>query len=261
MPDPAILLAIRPRDCHWCGNGYYAKGHAVTGIIDLINNPEDAPEAVTPVIRELTIYDLAAEDAERQPVLDALEDYDPLVVISFGHGGPGMYTGNSEISIIDLLNIGVMEGRMWHTLSCLCGQRLGPEMIAQGGLAFMGYDQSWYWVAEDETAAGDPKEDRYAWPFFESDNQCSIILAVTQDPGMATSWSLMVYQAWIDYWLDNPEGDPYATEVAKWLIWDRDAFVLYGEGRPPALRPTALPLALLGFPLLLGAVVSSRSPQ
>jgi hypothetical protein len=258
MPNADAMLIVRPRDCRYCEHGYYALGHAVSDAVDVINNPEDTPGLIP--VQDLTIYDLAATDAERTPVINAIREYDPLIVNSFGHGTPTMYTGNSESAIIDISNVNIMAGRMWHTLSCLCGQYLGAEMIRQGGLAFLGYTQDWVWAYDPELGVGgDPQLDTYAWPFFESDNQVTVILSVTHDPGLAYQWAYDTYEAWIDYWLKSD--DRYAAEVAKWLIWDRDAFSLYTSGAPLPMTTelTLTKIAVMASPLLLGAVLYAKA--
>jgi len=247
MPDENKILVIRPRDCRYCGNGYYALAHAIEQIKNLSLNPN------------LEVIDLAAEDAEKEPVLNALEEHDPYLIISFGHGYSSAYTGNSETPIFDTNNIYLLAGRIWKTLSCQVGKLLGLQMVREGGIAFLGYDEDWVWLALDSSA--DPYEDKHAKAFYISDNQGSIVLGVTYDPSKASDEAIKEYNRWIDYWLENPEEDPKAVEIVKWLIWDRDALVLYLYGYEEIRLPSPLlPIAVMSLPVMLGIAISQWKP-
>lgn len=238
MPDENTILIIRPRDCRYCGNGYHALAH----VIEEIKEKTDKK-----------VIDLAAEDAEKENVLNALQEFDPLLVISFGHGLPDLVTGNSEKTIFDTKNISLLSGRVWHALSCLAGKLLGVQMVLNSGLAFLGYDEEWVWIAEDVNS--DPYEDKYAKAFYESDNACSIVLSLSLNIPQANIEMTDSYNQWIDYWLENPDNDPYAIEIAKWLIWDRDAIVVYTYEtvKVPQHSPL-LPLTVMSLPVVFGLI-------
>jgi len=233
------FLFIRPRDCHDCGNGYYGMGHA----IDAIESSLDT-----------NIVDLNATEATMQPVIDAINENNPDIVFSFGHGLSHVATGNNEQPIFTEDNIDILSGRRWHALSCLVGRWLGMEMVIKNGLSFNGYDESWYWVADDTSV--DPYTDRYAEGYYKSHNAGIINLAETDDPLASYQASVDEYNNWIDQWLENPDEDKYATEVAKWLIWDRNNHVTYTK--PVALSSSRLaPIAVMGIPMVVGAWIAA----
>ena len=249
MPDQNYILIIRPKNCHYCGNGFYALAHAIEQIKNLSMNPN------------LQIIDLSAEQADNPYIIDTINQYDPLLVISFGHGNTTVYTADSENPVFTMENIDILAGRIWHTLSCLVGAKLGPEMVKRGGLAFSGYEQEWTWVVYG-TTEDDPYEDKYAKGFYISDNQCSITLAITLDIKKASEEAIKEYNRWIDYWIENPDDDENAVEIAKWLIWDRDAYVVFVYQAEHIAKPSPLlPLAIMGLPVLLGLTVSAKHSE
>jgi len=240
MPDKNVVLVIRPRNCHYCGNGFYALGHLVDSI--KANN--------------IDVVDLAGQDAIKERVTQAIEKYNPDIVLSFGHGSPFVYTAENEKIVFDKNNIDILANRIWHTLSCLVGQKLGMEMVECGGLAFSGYNESWYWVAEDVNQ--DAYKDKYAKYFFDADNTIAFILAVTKNVAEAYRAGQDKYNQYIDCWLENPDDDEYASEIAKWLIWDRDVSVVYTQQQQYVFEKNVLPIAVMGLPIILGVVASYR---
>lgn len=241
MPNDNLVLIIRPKDCIYCGNMYYGLGY----VIDEIKKYKD-------------VVVLEEKEAEKDNILAKIEEYDPGIVIATGHGTPIYYTANSCnppamacVPVITMDNCGLLSNRITHMFSCLTAISLGPEIMDKGAIAYSGYKQEWYWLTQNEDD-GDPYKDQYAYPYFHSDNSGSIVLGATGNMAQATRATLDGYNYWIDYWLNNPNDDPYALEVAKWLIWDRDAYVDILAGNPQpyySLEGKAillLTLALLG---------------
>jgi hypothetical protein len=105
---------------------------------------------------------------------------------------------------------------------------LGPEIIKQGALGYVGYNISWTWIADTENGEfvyPDPYTDPYALCFWESANEFWIAMVDGLEFHEALQAMIDRYNAWIDYWFyDNPE-DPFSQECIMWLAHDRDGLV------------------------------------
>ena len=230
-----MILIIRPLDCRYCGNGYYAFGHLKNKLIK----------------NGLNVIDLAGDKATKENIIKTIQKYKPSIVLSFGHGSPLLYTAENEQVIFDDSNINLLQNKVWHTLSCLVGQKLGKDMIKAGGMLFSGYTEEWIWIAEDVNQ--DAYEDKYAKSFFASDNQIALTLVTTLNINKTEEIAKEAYNKYINYWLKNPKGDKYASEIIKWLIWDRDIYVIYCKKLETA---SFMPAAIMSIPVILGFAIA-----
>ena len=208
MPNPNNMLFVRPKNCRYCGHGYYGLLHAM----------QHATQ------KGWNTIDVAGENANKDPVYEAIDTFDPASFFGFGHGNNCRYTGDSELDIFTCDECDKLKGRMVYLLSCLTANGLGPEIIRQGALAYAGFNISWTWLSNSGTE-GDPYLDKYAKGFWES----AIILWIALCDGLdfrdSVQKSIDKYNEWIDYWFyDNPE-DPWSQECIKWLAFDRDGLV------------------------------------
>lgn len=202
------MLIVRPRNCHFCGNGYYALGHVVSYAQS----------------HGWDVTDLQAEQAVREQVFNTLEQEDPEYYYGFGHGASCVQVGDTEQEIFSCGNTQILNQRIIYFLSCLCGIGLGPDIIAKGGNAWAGYNIEWTWITEDGTD-DDPYNDRYARGMYESANELWVAVIEHNSFSDAVQRCIDKYNEWIDYWIyDNPE-DPYSQEAIRWLAWDRDGLI------------------------------------
>lgn len=208
MPDQNKMMFVRPRNCRYCGHGFFALQHVLRYAQQ----------------HGFNTIDLAEEQANKIPIYEAIDQHDPGSFFGFGHGSPAIYTGDAEEPIFTTEECDRLATRVVYLLSCLTGQLLGPEIIKQGALAYAGFNISWTWMSDSGTD-GDPYEDIYALCFWESANELWMALldgAIFED---AVKASVAKYDEWIDYWFyDNPE-DPLSQEAIKWLIHDRNGLV------------------------------------
>lgn len=208
MPIPENMMFSRPKNCRYCGNGYYALLH-------VINYAQS---------KGFNVIDASAENANKGPIYAAIDAHDPASFYGFGHGNETTYTADAEEPVFTVDECDKLSGRVVYLLSCLTGVSLGYEIINQGALAYAGFNISWTWMSEGGTDI-DPYEDKYAKCFFESANELWVAICDGEEFYDAVQRSRGKYDAWIDYWFyDNPE-DPYSQDCIKWLSHDRDGLV------------------------------------
>ncbi len=74
------------------------------------------------------------------------------VIIGMGHGEADAFTGQNEAL---LLKVGQydpreVEGKVIKLLSCQTGIELGPDLVANGCVAYLGYTDDYLWVCDEE---------------------------------------------------------------------------------------------------------------
>jgi len=208
MPNETKMMFARPKNCRYCGHGYYGLLHAVQ-------------YAQAKGLWNIT--DLSGEQVNKTNVYEAIDRDDPFSFYGFGHGSPSIFTDDSELPLFTTTECSKLSGRIVYLLSCLTGQQLGPAIIQNGALAYAGFNVSWTWLSVSGTD-GDPYDDRYARCFWESANELWIALCDGEEFHDAVQRSVDKYNEWIDYWYNNPE-DPESQSCIMWLAVDRDGLV------------------------------------
>jgi len=204
------MMFIRPKNCHYCINGYDALKYAV--------DYADSKGI-------WWISDIQKEEAVKNTVYGHIDVVNPGSIYGFGHGSPTVYTGDDEKSIFSVLECSKLSGRIVYLLSCLTANLLGPSIISNGAKAYAGFRVSWTWITSSTDI--DPYTDHYGKGYFESANELWISLCNGATFGEALQASVDKYNYWINYWLSGD--DPIKEEVAKWLIHDRDGLVGLGN--------------------------------
>jgi hypothetical protein len=209
-PNLNEMMFIRPRNCHYCGNGFYAMAH----VIDYARS------------KHINVTDLAESYAEKQMVYFTLGQKNPQSIFGFGHGSPTRYTGDSEQDIFNMDNTEWTDDRIVSLLSCQTAGQLGKAMVVDGAEAYAGYIEDWTWACEGGTEI-DPYTDKYGKCFFESANQLWIHLIDGYTFGESVQACKDKYDEWISYWFQS--SDPNAPTIIAYLASDRDALMLYGD--------------------------------
>jgi hypothetical protein len=172
------------------------------------------------------IIDLQGDQANKDPIYAALDEYDPLGYYHFGHGNLGVVTGDAELPVFTSTQCDKLQNRITYLLSCLTANILGPAIITVGGRSYAGFNISWTWMTITGTD-GDPYSDPVGVCFFESANELWKALidnAIFED---ACQQSRDKYTEWIEYWYET--GGNYAASCIRWLLHDRDGLVCLGD--------------------------------
>ena len=208
MPDTSKMMFVRPKNCRFCGHGYYGLNHVLQ-------------YAKT---KGWDTVDIAAEQATKQPIYNAIDQHDPASFYGFGHGSDCIYTGDLELPIFTCNECDRLSGRIVYLMSCLTANGLGPTIMQKGALAYAGFTVSWTWLSESGTER-DPYDDIYARGFWESANELWRALLDGVEFREAVLASIAKYNEWIDYWFYDKPQDPYSQECIKWLAVDRDGLL------------------------------------
>ncbi|MBA7692334.1 hypothetical protein ES703_100901 [subsurface metagenome] len=76
------------------------------------------------------------------------------VIIGMGHGQEDAFTGQNEILLLKVgqYNPKEVEGKVVKLLSCQTGVELGPDLVANGCVAYLGYTDDYLWVCDADLA-------------------------------------------------------------------------------------------------------------
>jgi hypothetical protein len=239
MADPTKMMFSRPKNCQYCGNGYYALQHML----------EYAQSKA-----KWTIIDAAAENAVKEHIFPALLEHDPESFFGFGHGSNTVFTGDTTQPIFTSLDCSNLANRYTFLLSCLTANGLGPAIIQAGGKAYAGYNISWTWLNYSDVN-GDPYLDKYAKCFWESANEFWRAFIDGASFPEAMQASIAKYNWWIDYWLNTNPNDAQSESCIMWLVSDRDSLVtvIAGGEFPPEQTAQLSPIVIYSA-IALGAV-------
>jgi len=187
-------------------------------------------------IRGFNIVDLAGADCTKTNIFQAITDYDPLFFFGIGHGNDCIYTDDNESAVWECGTTQNLASRIIYLWSCLTANGLGPDIIEKGGLAYAGFNINWTWMSEG-TPTGDPYDDNYSLGFYEAGNELILAMLQFKTLSEAGDHSIAKYNEWIDYWENEGSGDPYALDIIRWLVHDRDGLVLLGDLNATLIQP------------------------
>lgn len=85
------------------------------------------------------------------------------IIIGMGHGSPDTFTGQNETVILSVGEYDPrdVQGKVVKLLSCQTGAQLGPDLVANGCAAYLGYTEDYLWVC-DANKATVPWSDKMA---------------------------------------------------------------------------------------------------
>ena len=77
------------------------------------------------------------------------------IIIGTGHGDRDVFTGQNEAVILEIgkYNPKEIKGKVIKLISCQTGVELGPDLVANGCAAFMGYTDDYVWVVDADLAS------------------------------------------------------------------------------------------------------------
>jgi len=75
-------------------------------------------------------------------------------ILGAGHGDVSIFCGQNEAIILEVgrYNPREVSGKVIKLLSCQTGKSLGPDLVQNGAVAFMGYTDDYLWVMDADMA-------------------------------------------------------------------------------------------------------------
>jgi len=85
------------------------------------------------------------------------------IIVGAGHGDVDAFTGQHEDVLLEVGKYDPKEvkGKVIKLISCQCGVELGPDLVRNGCVAFMGYMDDYVWVMDSDYAST-PWDDKMA---------------------------------------------------------------------------------------------------
>ena len=97
------------------------------------------------------------------------------IIIGMGHGDVDSFTGQNEVILLEVGKYDPQEirGKVVKLLSCQTGVELGPDLVANGCAAYLGYTDDYLWVCDADRATvpwSDPLAAPSLMPVIDSIN-------------------------------------------------------------------------------------------
>lgn len=144
------------------------------------------------------------------------------LIIGTGHGAPDEYSAQDESVVwkVGEYDPAQVKGKIVKLLACESGRTLGPDLVNNGALAFLGYDDDYLWLL-DESRWMIPWSDPVAAP-----NLMPVMAGLNALlDGAKASEALAVEKAG---YLKNAEDADFEMQ-RDLLLWDNDHAVLFGD--------------------------------
>ncbi len=205
----------------------------------------------------LPYIDLYKENATNANFFSNLASQDPILLDIFGHGSYNVIAvQNDELLLQGGVNSNLLAGRVIYNLSCRAGRDLGRTAFNEGALSFLGYDEDFIFIISNgnhpDGGMSNPLVDEASRGFFESHNSASISFIEGATTLESYYVSQGIFNEWIQVW------EEIDSQVAGFLVWDRDHQILYGEDVIGPTTSGIFPLLLAFLPLLLIPVFGKK---
>lgn len=205
------LLITRPE--HDAGTTYLSKWSKK--IIDLAEG------------RSIKVIDLHRERANRNTVIGILEKRGPKLIVLNGHGSDTSVYGHNDEVILKEDDAKAVKDKIIYARSCRSAKSLGKNSIAQGALAYLGYEEDFIMLS-DETSAWKPLEDKTAELFLEPSNHIPVSLVKGHTAGDANNRSKTLFRKKMERLvIEGPSSENY--NAIRYLLWDMNNQVCLGN--------------------------------
>ncbi len=191
------------------------------------------------------VLDLSINNATREKIEEALNDFNPTMIIHYDHGSSFTLWGqesNASEPGIDELNVDEAAGTVISTVSCQSASGLGPAAISEGVKSYIGYTENHAFVMGRDAEFG------------TASNAANFALLEGKTTQEAFDIGWAAYDALVDNLLAMD--DDFS---AAWAMHDRDCLALLGDvnakgyTKEPALHcikggPDSVLLCKIGLP-------------
>ncbi len=170
--------------------------------------------------KEVVIFDLEKEKANRLTLETTLQEYSPEFVFLNGHGDYDKVCGQDNECLISANNNeNILSGRTVYALSCRSAEILGKTAVAKGALAYIGYTEDFIFLY-DEQQKQSPLQDKIAQLFLGPSNQVVLSLINGLSAQEASQNSKEHFLANVKKTLTS-EAPKEQKGIVRYLLWDR----------------------------------------
>jgi hypothetical protein len=168
--------------------------------------------------RGFTVVSLTGTDDVRSNFVSHAKNRLTTYIGGVGHGNYDIYTGHWGDPILKIgdYDSAEVKDKALHFLSCRTGRDLGPDAVANGAKAYVGYDENFTFVWDDSTT---PVNEFLL--FIQSDATFDLQMVAGAPAGQAFNATQQAFNAAI---AQVPN-----TAAATWLTYDRDHIKLHGS--------------------------------
>ena len=178
--------------------------------------------------RKIDVIDLDHSKANRKEVEGRIRKLKPELIFLNGHGNSHEICGHDDEAIVDGGNADALSGSITYALSCSAAEKLGSQIVAGGGKAFIGYTRDFFFV-RDLTKATKPTTDTVAQQFLEPAN--TVVASLLKGHTVKESYehSQSAYRRNITNLLSSAS-DPEAAQYIRFLLWNMRHEQYEGDG-------------------------------
>ncbi len=173
------------------------------------------------------VVDLKAKKATRERFIGTMQKTNPRLVVLNGHGDEDRVGGHDDEILLSGPD-GVVKDKIIYARACKSAKRLGPQTVANGASAYVGYDEDFVFVIDEEKSSR-PLRDKTAALFLGPSNHAALSLLRGHTVAEANQHSRSQFarniQALI---LRGPSDDDYYA--IRHLLWDLRHQVSLGDG-------------------------------
>lgn len=174
------------------------------------------------------IVELIGDQANADKIKETMASLNPIVFAGCGHGNYTTYTVECTSMFMQVGDetVPLMNGRVIHLNSCETGGELGPALIDEGALAYVGSKESfWFYVGDS------PNSSRAVQSPFLAEWEFTVSLLKGKTVGEARADQLKKYEEELTYWVEGDgKNHKDAGELARIISINKNISTFLGEG-------------------------------
>jgi hypothetical protein len=233
MPTPNTFLFVEPTD------NYLDYGSTVLQAI-VQNNRQPSQN----------IAEIKGDQATPENVKSQMQSLNPSTFSGIGHGDENTYTVQNLAVFLDTSspNLALFQGVVCDLNSCLTAVNLGPALINAGAIAYVGYNQEFWFSIADPAGSTRVVQSPFLAHF-------AFVAALLQgkSTGDARAAQMAAYDAEIAYWTTGAgKDDPNALDMARILGMNKSSCVFLGQGASIPSPSGALAGGQIPAPIVYG---------
>lgn len=174
--------------------------------------------------KSIAFIDIKKEKVIKKSVLSYIKKKAPDVVILNGHGSDNSVTGDGSKEILSVSDdLSIFEGKKIYVRSCDSGKLLGPALVKNGAVGFIGYQESFVFPFQPESIH-DPITDDIAAICLLPSNQIAEALIKGASVREAHEKGIKVSQEKLE---KLQTSSSYDSRFAPFLFWNMTNQVCY----------------------------------